>query len=395
MTLATTIFAPLLELLASQTANEAKIAGEPRFEYDTQGKPTDYISLLAFNMGEVGSDVMSRLCCALGGSTSSSVGISELAPDRSDERHQYRAKSVGGLLPGGGRVGYVYTRRGGFIDLGHARDYIDYTRFFASRYRDLPLAGASGELAKLFNEAGDIHLIIAPRSEKPLPVLAAIMGAKLAYERSIWHEIVTYFPDTLTTDQKFSSFAPEDNFSNAVGVLAGYQAVLTPTVDFNTAADQALFKVLQALGPATKEVTDEATDYVEDFWWESGLLGGGLRPNALRRNFDATPPVKPWLVSEIAIPGDEAQAGELRSLLGRPTPASIPIPTHYNGLLLDNLAHLEITNIHSSIKAVLPSNLAQLDRIKSSDLYTVVNAIRAKERQEKGNDADSPGPPVP
>jgi len=85
-------------------------------------------------------------------------------------------------------------------------------------------------------------------------VQAAIVGAKLAYERAIWHEMVTYFPprNPLALNQHYSSFAPEDNFSNAVGVLAGYRAVLTPTVDFNTAADQAILTVLEDLGPATK-----------------------------------------------------------------------------------------------------------------------------------------------
>jgi len=135
-------------------------------------------------------------------------------------------------------------------------------------------------------------------------------------------------------------------------------------------------------------------DYVRDFWWEAGYLGTGPTPNALRRNFDAISPVKPWLVTDIAIAGKESQATALRESLGRPKPASISIPSHYNGLLLDDIAHLEITNVDRSMDKLVPPSL-RTGPLRSSHFWMVVHEIRLKERQTNGNDADLPGLPVP
>ena len=178
------IFLPLLEWLASQTSAEAKDA--PKFDFDTRGKPNDDAPTRFFIDSEIRLDVVQRICCALGGSTSPSLSVSELA----SQPHQYRGKATEGALgslPGGGKAGYVYTRHGGFIDLGHVRDYIDYTRFFAARYLGAPLTGRgeANELSKLFSEKGDIHLIVAPRAKKPSAIQAVIVGAKLAYERHL------------------------------------------------------------------------------------------------------------------------------------------------------------------------------------------------------------------
>jgi Protein of unknown function (DUF4056) len=377
------IFAPVLEWLASGTGDEARESLE--FHFDPPATPPAHAELQAFALSELGVDVMPRFCCALGGSQSPSVGFADLG------FHKYRPRSAGSLAEGihdaGGKEGYLYTRRGGFIDLGHVRDYIDYTRFFAARYDAAPHSGQSGESAKLWSEAGDIHLITAPRSERPSSALAAIMGAKLAYERAIWHEIVTYFPGTVIPNQRYSSFAPEDNFSNAVGALVGYYAVLTPNKRFDAAAEKALFKTLAQLGPVLRpEDTDAAVTYVQGHWWS----GSGPTPPAKRRNFDAFSPVRPWLVTDIAITGKEAEGNELRKSLGRARAASIHIPVQHNSQPLDSLAHFEVTNAHASIRALVPT----LDRIRGSDFPTLVTAIREQERV--GNtDADSPGPPVP
>jgi hypothetical protein len=379
------IFATVLAWLASNTGNAAKAGESLEFRFEPPPKvPAG--AALPFIESEVGIDVLGRVCCALG--TSDRLEFGEVG------FHAYRPRFTDATMADrldakGGRNGYVYTRRGGFIDLGHARDYIDYTRFFAARYYNAPSSGRTGILSKVFEEGGDIHLEIAPRTGRPGSALAAAMGAKLAYERAIWHEIITYFAPTgtLTFDERFSSFAPEDNFSNAVGVLAGYRALLTPDTPFDLAAQQALHKILARLAPVhRKEETQAAIDFVEDHWW----AGGGLTPPAKRRNFDAFSPVRPWLVTDIVIPGKEGEGDELRETLARPKPASIHLPVQHDGLPLDSLAHLEMKNVHPSLRTLVPS----LTTIKGSDLPTVVAAIRAEERRVKGADADSPGQPV-
>jgi hypothetical protein len=376
------IFTPVLEWLASGTWEQAKAGELLEFRFEPPATPPAGIEL-PFNESEVGLDVLGRECCTLGafapfgGSVDfGDVGFHKYRPSRLADSNLLDRSGQDG-----GKHGYLYTRRGGFIDLGHVRDYIDYTRFFAARYYNAPLSGRTGTLSKVFEEEGEIHLEIASRTEKPSSVLAATMGAKLAYERAIWHEISSYF-----TSEKFSSFAPEDNFSNAVGVLAGYRALLTPKKPFDVAAEQALLKILAQLGPVHRpEETDAAIAYVKDHWW-SFFGVGNTGPGAKRRNFDITSPVRPWLVTDIAIAGKEAEGDELRKSLARPKPASIHIPVQHNSQPLESLAHFEVKNAHASIRNLVPL----LDPIRGSDFPTVVAAIRAE-----GADPDSPGPPVP
>jgi hypothetical protein len=384
-----TPFLSVLAWLASATGDEAK-AGEAR-EFRFEPPATVPVgAAMPFIESEMGIDVLGRVCCALG--TSAALDFGEIGP------HKYRRRTPDSTLTDrlgeeGGKHGYLYTRHGGFIDLGHARDYIDYTRFFAARYYNAPSSGRTGGIfSKVFDEEGEVHLEILPRTGRPPSALAAAMGAKLAYERAIWHEIITYFPPTSTiaADERFSSFAPEDCFSNAVGVLAGYIALLTVTPDtpFDVAAQRALHKILARLGPVHRlEETKAAIDFVEDHWW----VADGIRPPAKRRNFDAFSPVKPWLVTDIVIAGKEAEGDELRATLARPKPASIHLPVEHAGQPLDSLAHLEMTNVHPALRALVPS----LPIIRGSDLPAVVAAIRAEERRVNGADADSPGPPVP
>lgn len=382
-----TPFLSVLAWLASATGDEAK-AGEAReFRFEPPAKVDDG-ALASFFESDVGIDVLGRLCCALG--DSDVLDFAEIGP------HHYRKKAPDSNLltrvgEEGGRHGFLYTRHGGFIDLGHVRDYIDYTRFFAARYYSAPSSGRTGNLSKVFEEEGEIHLEIVRRTEKPSLTLAAAMGAKLAYERAIWHEIVTYFPPTSIVDERFSSFAPEDCFSNAIGVLAGYRALLTATRDtpFDVAAQRALHKILAQLGPVPRpEDTQAAIDFVKGHWWVASLTGG---PPAKRRNFNAFSPVSPWLVTDIEIPGKEDDGDELRATLARPKPARVHLPVDHAGQPLDGLAHFEMTNFHPALRTLLPS----LPIIRGSDLPAVVAAIRAEERRVNGADADSPGPPVP
>ena len=373
-------FLPALGWLDSATGDAAKAGDAREFRFTPPPKVPPGPAL-PFIEADVGTDVLSRVCCALGAHGSidfPDVGV-----------HRYRRGHPGaGLLEregeNGGRHGFIYTRHGGFIDLGHARDNIDYARFFAARYYNAPSTGRTGALSFVFNEGADIHLEIPPRSGRPAPELAAAMGARLAYERALWHEIVSFFatPNPVL-DERFSSFAPEDLFSNAVGVLAGYQAILTPDVPFDRAAEQALHRIIARLGPVhRKEETDAVIALVKGHWWTAGAP-----PPAKRRNFDAFSPVRPWLVTDIVIDGKETEGDALRASLARPKPASILIPAEHAGRPLDSLAHFEFKNLPSGLAALVPS----LPIIRSSDLPTVVDAVRAEARSIHGNDVDLPG----
>jgi hypothetical protein len=374
----------------------------PQLVFDTQGRTNDRARLAGF-AGPSGVDIVTRFCCALGGSTSPVIDLAELSAQNT---HEYRPKANEGAigqLPGGGLNGFVYTGHGGFVDIGHVRDNIDYARYFAIRYD----THWRGDTVRLFAEAGEIHIVVSAHPQRPTAVLAALVGARLAYERALWHEVASYFDNRLVRNEQFSAFSPEDNFSNAVGVLAGFNAMLTADKSFNQAADQALAEVLRLLAPVGKDTGEAALEFVADHWWKSSLFGAGPTPDALRRNVDAMFPVQPWLVTEVDLGGTTDGIPSLRSL-GRPAAASISFPTRHDGLVLDNLAQLEVRGIESTSAdprtAALALKLAELaprlrtfgsdpqrrGRITRADIPVILAAIRAQESA-----VSNPGPRRP
>jgi hypothetical protein len=365
------LFDALLQWLASNTGARAHGDAAPVLDFSMPANAPTIVQAIS-------TKPVSRLCCALGGNTSPSLDPAALWQGL----HEYKT----GMLAGGGSTGYMYTRHGGFIDLGHARDYIDMTRYMTQMYRDA--AGnpmyAPGMPLRL-NEGADLILVAEPVRPSPEWTFCALMGAKLAFEQSVWHEVYSYFPQAGGFNQKYSSFAPEDLFSNAVGVVAGFRAlVFHADLPFDVAADRALKDVLESLGPVSKDLTEQAIQYVEDRWWESSLLG--TQPETKRRNFLSAGPLRPWLVTDLAIRGKEARAAELVAAIGRPSAASIAIPTHYTGILLEQRGRLRFDNPIQDIKNLVP----QLAEIRSIDLLTVSSALRAHARRQETSDIDSP-----
>jgi hypothetical protein len=366
------VFSALLQWLASATGDEAKDAGVVR----TLDFPMPASAPTIMQLSE--TRPVSRRCCTLGGSTSPSLDPATLW----QEPHQYNTSQ----LPGGGETGYVYTRYGGFIDFGHARDFIDMTRYFTQKYRDAASLPVHRNGLPLFNEGADIVLLAEQVTPKPDYAICALIGAKLAFEYSVWHEIVSYFPQSGSIDEKYSAFAPEDLFSNAVGVVAGFRTLFNTTVEFDVAADQTLREVLEFLGPVAKETTEAATQYVKGRWWKQSLSSLNPFSEAARRNFLSAGAIKPWLITDLAISGRESATAELAKAIGKPQAASITISTHYNGVFLDGRAHLLFRNPLPEIKSLVPA----ISEIRSIDLRTVTDRLRDLARIQEGTVIDQP-----
>ncbi len=345
--------------------------------------------------------VLQRTCCALG--DDGAVSVEQIAEKRNP--HQYRTTKgsrYAYAMTGGGKNGFVYTGSGGFIDLGHVRDCADFTRFFALQCHSCASTVATDRIG---TEGGDVSLVRQPCTPTHSTVVAALAGAKLAYDQATWHEIVTYFPGLgkVKKDQKFSSFSPEDNFSNALGVLIGYRAFITPGRTFNETVDIELVKALQFLKAASKETTAKAMEYVEDFWWTDPV---NEFPKAIRRNLNAVSPIRPWLVTDIAIPDRTGVFGfvdsvttsktdlfkKLRKSLGKPTPEEIRIPSETGGVKLSSIARLEIKNVADQIKPMLPTGV---QTVTSEHFPEIIEKLRAKVKDVEegfGPEGDQPGP---
>jgi len=281
----------------------------------------------------------------------------------------------GGAYPFREKSGLIYTCRGGFVDLGHARDLADLTGYIASKA--VGLLGSGGTLALRPEGTGLTRVIrFHALNQTPDPELCVLLAQRIAYEISIWHEIVTWFPGVVP--QRVSSFSPEDNFSNLLGTYIGADA-LRSSADFQTAALSAIHTRLTALKPMARADTQAAFDAVKNKWWKD--TPSPVADDAvLRRHFDALGNVTPWLIAGLA-----PCAGEGAVTL--PVPDKDP-----NGQALDAYYALEL-----GVNANVPSGAAQAVTAAGAggpatpaDFGALIGFVRNEAKAVFGANADKP-----
>lgn len=235
-----------------------------------------------------------RTCCAFGTDLSVAripfVHKSDLVGLDGIGAHHY----LGDKFEGNG---IIYTRRGGFIDLGHLRDYVDWTAYLHAR---MAAARADGQLVtlELGSEGGHKTLSIDLSSHADQPNLAELAG-KIAFDLSLWHEIATWFGASYIplVPERYSSFSPEDLYSNLLGVEIGVEAIRSE-LPFEQAVDQILLRYLAELGAVPRvEDTHYALEQVEELWWTRRKA----LPSAkvlLRRNVGTGGALDPWLIPD-------------------------------------------------------------------------------------------------
>jgi hypothetical protein len=209
--------------------------------------------------------------------------------------------------------GIIYTRKGGFIDLGHLRDYADYTAYLYNVIK-LYAGNKSNVVLNLGYEGGTKTLIINNPHEMDSLMLFELAG-KIAYDLSLWHEIATWFGSSWVPliPERYSSFSPEDLYSNLLGVKLGIQA-LKSDLEYNEAMEMALYETLADLDAVTTiEETYQAMEQVENIWWsrEKPLPS---RKVLLTRYLDSGSSLEPWL-----LPGDKNSYAPY--ILDKPDPA--------------------------------------------------------------------------
>lgn len=193
--------------------------------------------------------------------------------------------------------GILYTRRGGFLDMGHLRDCADLTAYYYLLILDVKVKEGSRMLT-LGNEGGqkNLFLSIPPDISDEDALLTA---ANIAYDLSVWHEIATWFGASFVPliPERFSSFSPEDLYSNLMGVYLGMEAIRSD-LPYNEAMDSLLkekFIELQAV--PTELETEKAMEAVEGLWWtrEKALPS---RKILLQRYFGDSENLSPWLIPD-------------------------------------------------------------------------------------------------
>ncbi|HSM47939.1 MAG TPA: DUF4056 domain-containing protein [Draconibacterium sp.] len=199
------------------------------------------------------------------------------------------------------RNGNIYTRRGGFLDMGHLRDCADWTAYLYNLIKasqtDLQFTQT-----ELRNEGGAKSLILdVPKDFSEKEIIA--LSGKISFDLSLWHEISTWFGASYVPliPEKYSSFSPEDLYSNLMGVHLGMRAIASD-LEYNEAMTLELEKMLDSLEALnTEDETFEAMLKVNEVWYSNEKR----YPNKkviLKRYIELESDLSPWLV-----PGYESQ----------------------------------------------------------------------------------------
>ena len=191
--------------------------------------------------------------------------------------------------------GNIYTRRGGFLDMGHLRDCGDWTAYLYNLIK----AGQNDPnyvSLSLGNEGGAKSLVLnIPKDLDEDGILQ--MAGKISYDLSLWHEISTWFGASvmLVVPERFSSFSPEDMYSNLMGIHLAQRAIKSK-LDYNEAMTLEISNMLDSLESVnTEQETYEAMAKVNEVWYTNEKK----YPNKkilLKRYIDLDTALTPWLV---------------------------------------------------------------------------------------------------
>ncbi len=238
-----------------------------------------------------------RTCCMFG----SRVGVVMVPFLRLSAITSTAAMGDHSFLGGSGeKNGVVYTRRGGFIDMGHLRDQADWTAYLFSLLEEEQPRGFLTR--NLGFEGGEKSLqVIIPADYGPEELLH--LAGRMAYDLSVWHEIATWFgvSSVPLVPEQYSSFSPEDVYSNLLGVFLGMEAVSSdlPYDEAMTLLVRQKMEELEAVD--SEDATASAMESVRDLWWTRVRRYPSSKVVMLRHP-SPYDPVCPYLIP--AAPGD-------------------------------------------------------------------------------------------
>lgn len=191
--------------------------------------------------------------------------------------------------------GIIYTKRGGFIDLGHLRDCADWTAYLYNLI-EASKTDPAFVLTKLRKEGGGKNLILYLPEDFNSQLTYELAG-KISYDLSVWHEISTWFGASYVPliPERYSSFSPEDLYSNLLGVHLGMMAI-NSDLEYNEAMTFLLSEMLEKLETASSiEETYNAMEKVDQIWYTSEKKYPSKKV-LLKRYLDVDSSLIPWLV---------------------------------------------------------------------------------------------------
>lgn len=257
--------------------------------------------------------------------------------------------------------GIIYTRDGGFIDIGHLRDNADMTAFFSLEIeRNL---GKNFTLKKS-REGGKRIIEISLKDRELSSTDVFLLAQRITYEIAVWHEIRTWFgvPTYYPIKEIQSAFSPEDMFSNLLGTYVGRWA-LEKNGPYEVEMDTVIQEVLARFGKvSSEEKTKEAMDDVLGIWWQRVSVPS--KNFLLAWNTNAYGKIQPWLIPDH------------KKFFTTPTyVAALKVPTETeSGIPLDELFKIRMSPI-SKIPLNLIFGPEHKKEITQKDFATIIGWI--------------------
>jgi hypothetical protein len=196
--------------------------------------------------------------------------------------------------------GIIYTTRGGFIDIAHARKTIDLSKYVAVRAEWALLNNWSAFQVKSIEPSMFLIRLNYPSFWRTLPPdekqrLARELATRIAQRTAMvmvtWHEILTWsgYQSTPLVSERPSALTWDDTGAHAFGVAVADRALRDPR-DWDFAVTDAIQSVLGELGAVSPRQCVDAIDRVKGAWWRDN------RP--LRRQVEMgwDEPLHAWLV---------------------------------------------------------------------------------------------------
>ena len=216
-----------------------------------------------------------------------------------------------GFMISNDKIGHMYTKYGGIIDVAHVRDHADMARYIATKVVAMFKNGDHFDLGEDIDQyrssTGKRIIKIKPQGVEPTAYQAAVLGAAISYDVAVWHEIATY-----KTWQDYSCFSPEDNYSNLLGAYVGFLACLTEGAEYNEAMTAGFYRTMLTLIPQSELVTFDAVNFLENHWFHYNIGVVAPLPNVslcldkrhmatgYNKNTRTLPSfyVSPWLITD-------------------------------------------------------------------------------------------------
>lgn len=206
------------------------------------------------------------------------------------------------------RNGIVYTCKAGHIDITHVRWTADHTRYITERIRKTLMKKSRGfsfifamEVSKhrvRFTYPENWDELSHKEKEQIADEISLGVGPYLAFNATLWHEILTWFGVRFAgIEPEFNSaFSWEDMYSNLLGTEIAAEALRDSSLDYDTAVTEIMDRELRELGIQSKKTAMYASEKMRGEWFNGYVL-----VDTLRKNVDAG--LDDGFVSPVLVPG--------------------------------------------------------------------------------------------